>query len=57
MEHRRVCLNFLAGPDVTTAQVRSAFLPSDLTRLDLVESEVDPSRAFRANLASTSAGR
>lgn len=50
-----VCLNFLAGPDVTAAQVRSAYLPQDLTRLDVIENEVDPSRTFRANLASAAA--
>jgi hypothetical protein len=42
-----VCLNFLAGPDVTTEQVRSAYLPSDLERLRQIEQHVDPRATFR----------
>jgi hypothetical protein len=41
------CLNFLTGPDVTSEQVRSAFLPSDLDRLRQIEQRVDPRDTFR----------
>lgn len=44
-----VCLNFLAGPDVTDEQVHSAYLPSDLARLTKINNEVDPTNAFRIN--------
>lgn len=43
------CLNFLAGPDVTSEQIRSAFLPSDLTRLDDIKRQVDPTNIFRTS--------
>jgi len=41
-----VCLNFLAGPDVTDEQVRSAYLPSDLARLTKIGCDVDPTNPF-----------
>jgi hypothetical protein len=40
------CLNFLAGPDVTSAQVRSAFRPTDLLRLESIARRVDPDTTF-----------
>lgn len=45
------CLNFLAGPDVTTAQVRSAYRPADLDRLRDLARRVDPGATFRAVVA------
>jgi FAD/FMN-containing dehydrogenase len=47
------CLNFLAGPDVTTDQIRSAYLPSDLDRLREIERRIDPHDTFRAVVALT----
>lgn len=49
------CLNFLAGPDVTNDQIRSAYLPSDLTRLDEIKRQVDPTNIFRAKPSMGSA--
>jgi FAD/FMN-containing dehydrogenase len=45
------CLNFLAGPDVTSAQVRSAYLPSDVARLRRIERRLDPGATFRSVVA------
>jgi len=42
-----VCLNFLAGPDVTDDQVRSAYLLPDLARLGNIKRKVDPTNTFR----------
>ncbi len=49
-------LNFLAGPDVTGAQVRSAFRPSDLARLQTIARRVDPGATFRLVPALDPAG-
>jgi len=48
-----VCLNFLAGPDVTDEQVRSAYLPTDLARPAKINCEIDPTNAFRINHPAT----
>lgn len=40
------CLNFLAGPDVTAEEVRSAFRAPDLARLDAIGRHVDPDSRF-----------
>ena len=45
------CLNFLAGPDVTEEQVRSAYSETDLDRLAEVKRHVDPDDTFRAVVA------
>jgi hypothetical protein len=49
------CLNFLAGPDVTEEQVRSAYSETDLDRLAEVKRRVDPGDTFRAVVALMSA--
>lgn len=41
------CLNFLAGPDVTGDQTRSAYPPHDLARLEDIKRTVDPTNTFR----------
>ncbi|MEJ2865488.1 FAD-binding oxidoreductase [Actinomycetospora flava] len=53
------CLNFLAGPDVTGEQVRSAYSPADRDRLREIEQRVDPGNTFRVvvPLADDQAGR
>ncbi|PZS36505.1 MAG: hypothetical protein DLM59_01050 [Pseudonocardiales bacterium] len=48
-----VCLNFLAGPDVTDEQLRSAYLPTDLARLTRINREIDPTNTFRINHSRT----
>lgn len=42
-----VCLNFLAGPGITADQVRSAYLPTDLARLERIRRDIDPTKTFR----------
>ncbi|WP_373048709.1 FAD-binding oxidoreductase [Vulgatibacter sp.] len=44
-----VCLNFLSGPDVTEAELRSAYLPADFARLQAVKRRYDPENLFRIN--------
>jgi len=44
-----VCLNFLAGPDVTTDQVRSAYQDTELARLTTIHHDIDPTNTFRIN--------
>ena len=50
------CLNFLAGSDVSDAQVRSAFLTSDLARLQDIKRRIDPTNTFCLSPAITAAG-
>ena len=44
-----VCLNFLAGPDVTTDELRSGYLPADFARLAALKGTYDPHNLFRIN--------
>lgn len=44
-----VCLNFLAGPDVTTDELRSGYLPADFARLTEIKRSHDPHNLFRIN--------
>jgi FAD/FMN-containing dehydrogenase len=43
------CLNFLAGPDVTADEVRSAYHPADFARLGRLKAAHDPGNLFRFN--------
>jgi len=51
-----MCLDFLAGPDVTADHIRSAYLPADLTRLEDIKHQVDPSDTFRLSPPTNLAG-
>jgi hypothetical protein len=44
-----VCLNFLTGPEVTTDELRSAYLPADFVRLAALKKRYDPENMFRIN--------
>jgi UDP-N-acetylenolpyruvoylglucosamine reductase len=43
------CLNFLAGPDVTIDELRSAYLAEDFARLVALKIQYDPDNMFRIN--------
>ncbi|OZM80500.1 FAD-binding oxidoreductase [Pseudonocardia sp. MH-G8] len=43
------CVNFLSGPDVTAAQLATAYLPADVDRLAAVKRAVDPGDVFRTH--------
>ena len=44
-----VCPNFLSGPDVTSEELASGYLPSDFTRLAEIKGRYDPDNTFRIN--------
>jgi Berberine and berberine like len=52
-----VCLNFLSGPDVTSAQLRSAYRPADVERLLAIKRTVDPANLFRITHSFTDGPR
>jgi hypothetical protein len=44
-----VCVNFLSGPDVTAAQLATAYPPAGAARLAAVKRAVDPDDVFRVH--------
>lgn len=44
-----VCPNFLSGPDVTIAELRSGYRPDDFSRLVELKGRYDPDNTFRIN--------